>query len=173
MFDQCFSTLANYNKVTNEHMNTYILNITSNIWDRTFNGYFDSIHELCSHIYICDFNWLKRFHKLREFKIFNNNMFKNNYNFSEIIFENINEYIQKRNVMDQIIIEFINELNQNDIESVLEFKDSKGTNIIRKMEPLIIHMFNHQTHHRGMISLYLEFLGIENDFSGSLYKTNF
>jgi uncharacterized damage-inducible protein DinB len=38
------------------------------------------------------------------------------------------------------------------------------------MEPLIIHMFNHQTHHRGMVSLYLELLRVENGFSGSLYK---
>jgi uncharacterized damage-inducible protein DinB len=26
-------------------------------------------------------------------------------------------------------------------------------------------VFNHQTHHRGMISLYLDMLGKENDFS--------
>jgi uncharacterized damage-inducible protein DinB len=29
-------------------------------------------------------------------------------------------------------------------------------------------MFNHQTHHRGMISLYLDMLGKENDFSSLL-----
>jgi len=72
--------------------------------------------------------------------------------------------------LDEIIIKFINELNQNDLESILKFTDSKGTNIKKKMESLIIHVFNHQAHHRGMISLYLEFLGIENGFSGSLYK---
>jgi uncharacterized damage-inducible protein DinB len=30
------------------------------------------------------------------------------------------------------------------------------------------HIFNHQTHHRGMISLYLDMMGIDNDFSGLL-----
>jgi uncharacterized damage-inducible protein DinB len=29
-------------------------------------------------------------------------------------------------------------------------------------------MFNHQTHHRGMIALYLDILGKENDFSSLL-----
>jgi len=170
MFELNYKTLANYNKATNENMNDYIKNITEEQWNKIFNGYFKSIHELCSHIYICDFNWLKRFSKLREFKTFNKSIFENNLNFSEIIFQNTNEYFQMRNELDILINEFINELNQNDLESILEFKDSKGTNIKKKMEPLIIHMFNHQTHHRGMISLYLEFLGIENDFGGSLYK---
>ncbi|MCL2722457.1 MAG: hypothetical protein FWD47_14095 [Treponema sp.] len=35
----------------------------------------------------------------------------------------------------------------------------------------ITHVFNHQTHHRGMISLYLEMLGKENSFSDSMYNT--
>jgi len=170
VFELNYKTLANYNKVTNEYMNDHIKNITEEQWDKIFNGYFKSIHELCSHIYICDFNWLKRFSKLRKFQTFNNRIFENNLNFSEIIFQNINEYIEERIELDEIIIKFINELNQNDLESILEFTDSKGTNIKKKMEPLIIHVFNHQAHHRGMISLYLEFLGIENGFSGSLYK---
>jgi len=48
-------------------------------------------------IYICDFNWLKRFSNLRKFQAFNNRIYENNYNFSEIIFQNINEYIEKKN----------------------------------------------------------------------------
>jgi len=74
-----------------------------------------------SYIYICDFNWLKRFSKLRKFQTFNNKIFENNFNFLEIIFQNINEYMEKRIELDEIIIKFINELNQNDLESILEF----------------------------------------------------
>jgi uncharacterized damage-inducible protein DinB len=31
---------------------------------------------------------------------------------------------------------------------------------------LVLHVFNHQTHHRGQMSLYLDILGKKNDFSG-------
>ena len=130
--------------------------------------YFKSIHELCSHIYICDFNWLKRFKSLRLFKTLSNTLFDTIYSFTEIIFEDRNEYSTKRRELDNIIIEYIDELNKNDIESILRFTDSKGNKMERKMESL--HMFNHETHHRGMISLYLELMDIENGFSGSLYK---
>ena len=170
MFELNYKVLANYNKTTNEYMNNYIKEISETQWNKDFNGYFKSIHELCSHIYICDFNWLKRFRGLREFRIFSNSFFDKNYTFTEILFKNIQEYILMRNELDNIIIEFINELDKNDLENILKFTDSKGTVIERKMEPLIIHMFTHETHHRGMISLYLELLGIENGFSGSLYK---
>ena len=36
------------------------------------------------------------------------------------------------------------------------------------MDGLLIHLFNHQTHHRGMISLYLEMLGKENNYNNIL-----
>ena len=170
MFKNRFRILANYNKITNELMNKIIKEMSEEEWNKIFNGYFKSIHELCSHIYICDFNWLKRFKLLRNFTIHNKNIFERNYSFTEIIFNNINEYIFMREELDEILIDFINELEEEDFDKILKFTDSKGTINERRMEQLITHVFNHQTHHRGMISLYMEMLGIENDYSSSLYK---
>ena len=170
MSENRFKILANYNKITNELMNKIIKEMSEEEWNKTFNGYFKSVHELCSHIYICDFNWLKRFKLLRYFTILNKNIFEINYSFSEIIFNDISEYILMRKELDEIIIEFIEELKEDDFEKILKFTDSKGLKIERKMESLIFHVFNHQTHHRGMISLYMEMLGIENDYSSCIYK---
>ena len=47
----------------------------------------------------------------------------------------------------------------------LRYKNFKGIDQDRELGGLILHVFNHQTHHRGMISLYLDMLGKENDFS--------
>ena len=162
--------MANYNKVTNELMNDFIKNLLENSWNKEFNGYFKSIHELCSHIYICDFNWLKRFKLLRNFGVLNNTFFERNLGFDKIIFTDINEYIVSRKEMDKLIIDFTHELTEEDLNKVLKFTDSKGTPIERKMESLVNQVFTHQIHHRGMISLYLDLLGIDNDFSSSLYK---
>jgi uncharacterized damage-inducible protein DinB len=35
---------------------------------------------------------------------------------------------------------------------------------------LLLHVFNHGTHHRGMIAAYLDLLGIENDYSAMTTK---
>ncbi len=171
MSEYGFNVSAKYNKITNDLMNNIIKGMSEEDWDKQFNGFFKSIHELCSHIYICDFNWLKRFKLLRNFDTLNKSTFEKKYGFSEVIFKNINEYITMRKELDEIIIEFINELKEDDLEKTLKFTDSEGSKLERRMEALIIHVFSHQIHHRGMISIYMEMLGIENSYSGSLYKT--
>ena len=165
-----FNLLAKYNRITNELMNNVIKEISEEEWNKDFNGYFKSIHELCSHIYIVDFNWLKRFKKLHDFNILNNDIFKLDYKFSETIFKSIDEYITLRTKFDQIIVEFINELREDDLEKYLKFTNSKGIEMERKMLSLVAHVFNHETHHRGMISIYLEMLGKENSYSDSMYN---
>ena len=171
MQDCNFNLLAKYNIITNELMNNIIKKLTEEQWNKEFNGYFKSIHELCSHIYIVDFNWLKRFKKLHSFDILNTEIFEGEYKFTETIFKSIDEYIFKRSQLDNIIAEFINELREEDLNKNLRFINSKGVDMERKMNPLITHVFNHETHHRGMISLYLEMLGIENSYSDSMYNT--
>jgi len=95
MQDCNFNLLAKYNIITNELMNNIIKKLSEEQWNKEYNGHFKSIHELCSHIYIVDFNWLKRFKKLRNFKILNTEIFEGDYKFTEIIFESINEYLLK------------------------------------------------------------------------------
>jgi len=73
--------------------------------------------------------------------------------------------------LDNIITEFIKELREEDLNKSLRFINSKGVEMERKMNSLITHVFNHETHHRGMISVYLEMMGIENSYSDSMYNT--
>jgi len=170
MQDCNFNLLAKYNIITNELMNNIIKKLSEEQWNKEYNGHFKSIHELCSHIYIVDFNWLKRFKKLHNFKILDNEIFERDYKFTEVIFKNMDEYIIMRSELDSIIIKFINELREEDLNKSLRFTNSKGIEMERKMNSLITHVFNHETHHRGMISVYLEMQGIENSYSDSMYN---
>ncbi len=38
------------------------------------------------------------------------------------------------------------------------------------MRDVFLHLFNHQTHHRGQISVLLDQLGVENDYSNLISK---
>jgi uncharacterized damage-inducible protein DinB len=67
--------------------------------------------------------------------------------------------------LDNIFIEFINEITVDDLNREVKGKNRKGMEIEKKVKIILMHLFNHETHHRGMISLYLEFIGKENDYS--------
>ena len=157
--------LAEYNKRTNIEMNRFIKSLHNDQWNREFGGYFNSIKSLCNHIYVCDFNWLKRFSNLRQYEYIQNPVFDNENQFGTTVIQEIESYLNNRAELDEIIIRFVHEISQSDLEQVLMYTDSHKVQYRRLFGGLVLHMFNHQTHHRGMISLYLEYLNIENDFS--------
>ena len=157
---------AQYNKAVNEKMNELIKTLSPAEWEKDLGGYFKSVRELCSHLFICDFNWLKRFSKLRDFPVLKEGFFDRElYSFKEVIFQDIAEHLAKRPELDDKIIDFTNELTDADLNSLLKFNDSHGTPYELNFGGLIMHCFNHGTFHRGMISLYLELLSRENDFN--------
>ena len=161
--------LAGYNEKTNKEMNKYISQLNETQWNTNFNTHFPSIFKICNHIYIGDFNWLKRFRTLRDFQYIKDGFFSKEISFTMDAFKDPKEYIAKREHLDQQIYEFVDELTENDLTVNLKYTDSRGTEHNRNLGGLIIHMFNHQTHHRGMISIYLEMLGIDNDYSNLYY----
>jgi len=67
--------------------------------------------------------------------------------------------------MDTIFISLAGEIRDDDLDMQLSYKSLKGEDQNRNFGGLLIHVFNHQTHHRGMISLCLELIGIPNDYS--------
>lgn len=156
---------AMYNERTNIKMNEIISELSNIQWERQFNGYFNSIKSMCNHIYIGDFNWLKRFSNLRQFKYIRNGIFKQTIRFDEAVLESIQDYKEKRGKLDICINEFVNELKREDLEKDLKYIDSHGKEYKRNFGGLILHMFNHETHHRGMVSIYLEEMKIANDYS--------
>jgi len=165
MHKETINLFTQYNKSVNWKMNEIILTLNQEEWDKNLGGFFKSVRGLCSHIYIGDFNWLKRFKNIRPFKTLADPFFDNNYSFKETIFEDVNEYIAKRPDLDNRIIAFASEITDEDMGSVLKYTDSEGKPHERNFGGCLMQFLNHETHHRGMISLYLEMLGRENDFS--------
>ena len=165
---QTCSLFAKYNQATNVQMDLLLGRLDASQWMKEFGGYFKSIKEVCNHIYIADFFWLKRFSKLRSFHYIKAPLFNQVLKFGTNPIEEIPDYLQKRGDLDNLIIQFTNELVQDDLAMTLSYSDSKGVQHARNAGGCMLHMFNHQTHHRGMISVYLDCLHIDNDYSNLL-----
>ena len=69
--------------------------------------------------------------------------------------------MEVREHTDAVIVQFISELSDEVIASTLKYKNSKGQEFNKNMGDLLLHVFNHQTHHRGQISTLLYQAGID------------
>jgi uncharacterized damage-inducible protein DinB len=160
--------LALYNQTANLKMHGLIRTLTDAQWNQEFTGYFKTIRQLCTHIYVSDYNWLKRFGRFRDFQYIEDPLFSQNLDYSSHPFDGIAEYIAKREELDKKLIALAGELAEKDLEKNITFTNTKGETISKNAGGSLLHMFNHETHHRGMISLYLDIMKVENDFSGLL-----
>lgn len=157
--------LAHYNSITNQKMNSFIAGLSDDQWNRKFGGYFSSVRSLCNHLYITDFNWLKRFSNLRPFEYIRDDFFKRNIKFGTHAFLVKDDYLAMRIEIDARISQFTGELREEDLRKMLQYTDSHGIEHNQEFGLTVLHFFNHQTHHRGMISIYLEEMSIPNDYS--------
>ena len=160
--------LAQYNQVANQKMDDKIRLLSNAQWNQEFTGYFKTIKQLCSHIYISDYTWLKRFGKFRDFQFTKDPLFDQDLTYGSQPFNDIADYLLKREELDKKLIMLIDELAESELEKTISFANMKGETVGKNVGGSILHLFNHQTHHRGMISLYLDMMGIDNDFSGML-----
>jgi uncharacterized damage-inducible protein DinB len=164
MYKDAANLFAKYNKIVNENMDGIIKTLSPQEWVRDLGGYFKSVRGLCSNLYICVFNWLRRFKNYRDFSTLKGPFFDKAYSFSELLFEDMGEYLSKRPELDDKIIAFTSELNDSDMDGMLKYTDSGGRSSDRVLGGCVLHFLNHETHHRGVTSQYLEVLGRANDF---------
>jgi uncharacterized damage-inducible protein DinB len=75
---------------------------------------------------------------------------------------------ENRIKLDGIIVELTNEIETEDLYKTITRITRSGEKLEKIFWKVLIHMFNHQTHHRGQISQILDTLKIENDYSNMI-----
>ncbi|GHV93833.1 hypothetical protein AGMMS50293_01530 [Spirochaetia bacterium] len=165
MQKEIITLFTKYNKSVNEAMNDIIKTLSPEEWEKPLDGFFPSVRSQCSHLYICDFNWLKRFRNFRPFSSLNDSSFDQNYSFKDTLFADMDEYLDKRPELDGRMMSFSAEITDADLAGTLKYTDSHGKVYERNFGGCVMQSLNHGAHHRGGISVYLDMLGKENDFS--------
>jgi uncharacterized damage-inducible protein DinB len=66
-----------------------------------------------------------------------------------------------RKQLDATIRELLAALSDADLEHVLDYKNTKGVGSQKRFGSLLLHFFNHQTHHRGQASTLLSQAGVD------------
>nr|WP_240618340.1 DinB family protein [Halomonas heilongjiangensis] len=79
----------------------------------------------------------------------------------QILFKDIATLSERRIWLDRKIINWIAELSEGDLDFVLSYHNTKGIPANKRFSSLILHFFNHQTHHRGQVSTLLSQAGVD------------
>ena len=77
---------------------------------------------------------------------------------------------QYRKQADEAILQFIEELDANKMNSVFKYKNFKGEDMENILWKILLQWFNHQTHHRGQISVLLDMIDVKNDYSSMMNR---
>lgn len=155
---------AQYNSRINSEMNTVLSTLTPQQWESR-KGDNPSIASLCSHLCASDRAWLVCFRDVRDFNSLLDPIFAQPPLWDAQPFSSFDEYCGLRRTLDKTISSFADEVSRDDMQKSVSYRDRSGARQNRNVGGLIIHMFNHQTHHRGMINMCLTQMGKEIDLS--------
>lgn len=158
---QLFEIYARYN----QRINNQFYDLAGELDEQQLNEnrglFFGSIIGTLNHIVVADITWLKRFathpadfHSLELVR-----GLPQPDKLNAIIHADLLELRRLRQELDECILSFVNELSADTMAGKLTYKNFKGVQSTRQLSQLLLHFFNHQTHHRGQISTAFTQLG--------------
>ena len=126
-------------------------------------AFFKSVIGTLNHILIGDIVWLKRFalHPSGSSPLAHVSELDNPTSLSAILFEDLGLLKTEREKIDEIIINWIKQLSDNDLNDCLSYTNMSGKRFTRPLGSLIDHLFLHQVHHRGQVTTLLSQFGVD------------
>lgn len=163
-----FEQMAQYNANMNLTICTSLSGSDAKALWEDKQAFFGSILGTLNHIMVGDLIWLSRFNNHPNYSEANG--FKTLHGLAKFIkptrldshlYLTLDEFVEKRQLLDIIIKDFIDELKPADLKVGLRYHNTKGKVFNRPFFMLLQHLFNHQTHHRGQLTTLLNQMDID------------
>jgi uncharacterized damage-inducible protein DinB len=116
-----------------------------------------------NHIYVADIIWLQRFstHSANHVTLHPVTQLERPNSLRTILYADFDELSSARTSLDQTILTWTAEISASDLDYLLSYHNMKGEPGTKKFASLILHFFNHQTHHRGQVTTLLSQVGLD------------
>ncbi len=160
---QQFQLMADYNRWMNENLYEAASTLPPAALVEDRGAFFRSLLGTFNHLMVADTIWLQRFaHHPNRFASLQPLLeIPTPHTLDETLYENFQTLRQARHHMDSTILAFVNETIESDYEQILVYKNTKGNSFNKPFGHLVLHFFNHQTHHRGQMTALLSQQGID------------
>jgi uncharacterized damage-inducible protein DinB len=158
-----FELLATYNQWMNAKVYEAAGQLSADELTKDCGAFFGSILGTLNHILVGDTIWLKRFatHPSCQESLRGVTGLDNPTSLDQVLFGDIERLTEHRIWLDRQIIDWIAQLTVEDLDVVLAYHNTKGVSAKRRFSNLVLHFFNHQTHHRGQVSTLLSQAGMD------------
>lgn len=146
-----FQTLAHYNRIANQRLYESCSQIGDDEYRRQRAGSFGSIHALLNHGLLADRIWMSRF----------SGGGKTTPPLNIALFHDFAALRCAREQDDLAMEDFFRNAPESFLNKKLSYTNSKGIHYEEAAVPAVLHMFNHQTHHRGQVHVMLSQCGVQ------------
>ncbi|PAX51381.1 DinB family protein [Brunnivagina elsteri] len=149
--------MAQYNQWINQRIYQVAKQLPDEKLAEDKKAFFCSILGTLNHIMVADIVWLKRFSKHPSHHVSLNyiRQLEQPENLNQVLYVDFDILTQKRLEFDAVIIEWCQEITDNDLSFMLPYNNMKGEPSVKEFGSLLFHFFNHQTHHRGQVTTLL------------------
>jgi uncharacterized damage-inducible protein DinB len=167
-----FQAFARYNGSVNQSIIELLKSLSREQVMMKTKAYYPSILETLIHNLFADLNWLKRYGGVfRESNALSHQIASLDQKaLRQEIESDPARFLQYRKEADEVIIRFTDELDESKLNSVIKYKNYKGEDQEQELWKTLLHWFNHQTHHRGQVSVLLDMVGVDHDYSSLLTR---
>ncbi len=145
-----FQMFADYNRWANERVYEACAVLSEEEFRTETGAFFGSAHRTLNHLLVADRIWQKRFTDLGDAPA----------TLDAILFEDFAEMRAARESQDRQIIDWVDTLTEANLAAIISYSPvTMPTKIEQPLGPILSHVFNHQTHHRGQVHTILTSLG--------------
>jgi len=162
--------MAQYNQASNKALYGILEDQDSIPITQDAKSYFGGILGLLNHILVADLDWLTAYRNGNlDLPILNSPVldFKHP-GWGKILHDNLPNLWEHRQSADNLLIHFIEGTPSKLLEGDIDIANPSGKVYTFPFGKILMHLFNHQTHHRGAIAQILDASGVENDYSNLL-----
>lgn len=155
--------MADYNQWMNRKLYAAAGQLTDAELRADRNAFFGSILGTLNHLALGDTVWLKRFamHPTGFTALAPLDAVALPPRLDQLRFATFAELVAYRVWLDQLIIDWAQALREPDLDQRLHYHNMRGDAADKPFDSLLLHFFNHQTHHRGQVTTLLSQAGLD------------
>ncbi|MGG2396134.1 DinB family protein [Pseudomonas sp. SH1-B] len=155
--------MARYNAWMNERLYAAAASLPDEALTAERGAFFGSILGTLNHLVVADRIWLGRYtaHPANYRALQAVATFQSPAVLDQPMAANLQQLTVLRMQLDNCIEALASEISEEHLEQTLVYRNTKGIEARKNFFALLIHLFNHQTHHRGQATTLLSQAGVD------------